>query len=487
MSIGQSGASGKPEATLFGHPRGLTYLFATEMWERFAYYGMRAILILYLVNFLLLPGHVESVVGFAALRSFFEWMVGHPLDIQPISSMIYGFYTGFVYLTPFFGGIIADRWIGQRYSVIIGGVIMAIAEFVLMVPNLFLLGLSLLILGNGFFKPNISTQVGNLYKPGDSRIDRAYSIFYVGINVGAFFSPLICGSLAEDPAFGYHWGFFAAGIGMVIGQIVYLFALRTLPPDRIARMTAKNEVKKKLSGQDWKAVIAIILLCIPVTFFWATYEQQGNTINLWAQNFSDRRLIPGLINWEIPVTWFQAFNPFMIFAFTPIVVALWGWQSKRGSEPNTVTKMALGLLLLAISYLVMVAAAYVSPAGGASWLWMLVFYAIITMGELYLSPIGLALVARVAPASILSMMMGLWFITNFTGNLLEGYIGSFFSQMDKVHFFLLCSGIGAAAAFVTWLFNFPLRPILDAKPEIPQPLVAEPQAEPHMEPSPREG
>ena len=467
---------------LFGHPIGLSYLFATEMWERFAYYGMRAILVLYLVNYLLLPGQAEHVAGYATIKGLFEGMVGHELGVQPFSSMIYGFYTGFVYLTPFFGGIIADRWLGQRSTVIVGGVIMAIAEFVLFVPSLFFLGLLLLIVGNGFFKPNISTQVGNLYKPGDSRIDRAFSIFYVGINVGAFFSPLVAGTLGESV--GYHWGFFAAGVGMVIGLIIYIFALRTLPSDRVTRMKTTDEEKKPLTSQDWKAVIAIILLCIPVTFFWATYEQQGNTINLWAQNFTNRALIPGIVDWEIPVTWFQAFNPFMIAAFTPLVVMLWGWQSKKGNEPSTVTKMALGLFLLAVSYVVMAVAAWAAPNGGASWLWLFLFFALITLGELYLSPIGLALVARVAPAKILSMMMGMWFITSFTGNLLQGYIGTYFSVMNKESFFLMCAAIGAGAGVLTWLFNFPLKPILDAKP-VAIPELAEPQADPHLEPTAR--
>ncbi|MGN6514964.1 MAG: peptide MFS transporter [Rhizomicrobium sp.] len=486
MATGEAQADATPQ--LFGHPRGLTYLFTTEMWERFSYYGMRAILVLYLTNFLLLQPTVDHVIGYHAIKHLFEVVFngGKPLAIQPFSSLIYGNYTAFVYLTPFFGGIIADRWLGQRYSVIVGGIIMAAGEFILMLPQALFLGLACLIIGNGFFKPNISTQVGDLYKPGDSRIDRAFSIFYVGINVGAFFSPLVCGSLGEDPAFGYHWGFFAAGVGMVVGQIIYLFALRTLPPDRIARVkTAKEEKKKPLTAQDWKAVIALVLLCIPVTFFWATYEQQGNTINLWAQNFTNRHLIPGIIDWEIPVTWFQAFNPFMIFAFTPLVVSLWARQAPRGKEPSTVSKMAIGLFLLAASYLVMALGAYVTGEHGeASWLWMLAFFALITLGELYLSPIGLALVARVAPAQILSAMMGLWFITSFTGNMLQGYIGSFFSQMDKVHFFLLCAAIGAGAGVMTWLFIFPLRPILEAKPAPRPKELAEPQADPHLEPPP---
>ncbi|HWA04025.1 MAG TPA: peptide MFS transporter [Rhizomicrobium sp.] len=475
------------ETTLFGHPIGLSYLFTTEMAERFSYYGMRAILILYLTNVVLLNPIAGDVVGYHELKSLFETLFngGRPLGVQPLSSIIYGNYTAFVYLTPFFGGMIADRWIGQRYSVIVGGVIMALGEFALMQPSLLFVGLAMLIVGNGFFKPNISTQVGNLYKPGDARIDRAYSIFYVGINVGAFFSPLICGTLAEDPAFGYKWGFFAAGVGMVIGLIVYMIALRTLPRDRIARLQARTEEKKPLTSADWKAVIALVLLCIPTSFFWAVYEQQGNTISLWAEQFTNRHLIPGVIDWEIPVTWFQAFNPFMIFAFTPLVVSYWGRQSARGREPTTVTKMALGDFLLALSYVIMAAAAWLSPGGQASWLWLLAFFVVITLGELYLSPIGLALVARVAPPQILSAMMGLWFITSFTGNLLQGYVGSFFSRMDKVSFFLLCAGLAFGAAVVTWLFNAPLKSTLESKPEKPLPAL-EPQPEADGEPRPAE-
>jgi POT family proton-dependent oligopeptide transporter len=459
------------EKSLFGHPRGLTWLFTTEMWERFSYYGMRAILVLYLTNFLLLPGASAHVLGYESVKHVLELIFngGRPLGVQPLSSVIYGNYTAFVYLTPLFGGMIADRWIGQRYTVIIGGITMAIAQFVLMVPQLFFIGLLLLIIGNGFFKPNISTQVGNLYKPGDARVDRAFSIFYVGINIGAAASPIICGSWLGE-TYGYSWGFFAAGVGMIVGLIIYLSALRTLPPDRIARVKSHTETKKPLTSDDWKAVIALILLCIPTSLFWATYEQQGNTINLWAQDFTDRRLIPGLIDWQIPVETFQSFNPVMIFLFTPLVVYFWGRQSKRGKEPSTVMKMALGNVLLSLSFLIMAAAAFTMGGGHASWLWLLGFFVVITFGELYLSPIGLALVARVAPTQILSMMMGLWFITSFTGNQLQGYIGSFFSTMDKTQFFLLCAGLGLLAALVTWAFDRPLRPILESrsvKQEVP--------------------
>ncbi|MDE2352494.1 MAG: oligopeptide:H+ symporter, partial [Alphaproteobacteria bacterium] len=199
------------ERTVFGHPIGLTYLFSTEMAERFSYYGMAAIFMYYLTEQLLLPGHVEHVIGYSLIKSAFESVLG-PLSPTQMAADLFGLYTGLVYLTPFFGGLIADRYWGQRYTVILGGVLMASGQFALTQDSLFFIGLLLMIIGNGFFKPNISTQVGNLYKAGDSRIDRAYSIFYVGINIGAMLAPLVCGTLGEEV--GWHWGFFAAGVGL---------------------------------------------------------------------------------------------------------------------------------------------------------------------------------------------------------------------------------------------------------------------------------
>ncbi len=454
------------ERQLFGHPRGLTFLFTTEMWERFSYYGMRAILVLYLTKYLLLSPHDETIWGYHAVKGFFEALTGSHLDAQPFSSLIYGTYTGLVYFTPIIGGWLADQVFGQRKMVIAGAVIMAAGEFTLMLDQAVFLGLLLLIIGNGCFKPNISTQVGALYKPGDSRIDRAYSIFYVGINVGAFFSPLVCGTLGENV--GWHYGFLAAGVGMVIGLVIYLFAIRTLPPDNLARRTAAKSEKKGLTGEDWRAVVALIALCIPAIFFWATYEQQGNTLALFADTNTDRRLIPGLINWQIPVTWFQAFNPFMIFAFTPFIVALWGAQAKAGKEASTVTKMAMGCIMVAISYLVLAGAVYVTPPGTqASWLWLFAFFVFITLGELYVSPVGLSLFARVAPIQVASVMMGAWLATSFLGNFLAGYIGSYWERMPHTNFFLLCAAIIAIAGVVVWFFNAPLKPILDASKSEP--------------------
>jgi POT family proton-dependent oligopeptide transporter len=443
-----SAAAAEPQPELFGHPRALGFLFATEMWERFSYYGMRALLVLYMVKYLLLPAQAGNVLGLASFKSALEAVFG-PLDVQPFASQIYGFYTGLVYLTPILGGLLADRVLGQRRTVILGAALMAIGHFTMAFEHLFLLALTLLILGNGCFKPNISTQVGSLYAPGDRRRDRAFSIFYVGINLGAFLAPLVCGTLGEN--YGWHYGFAAAGVGMTTGLVVYLLATPKLPRDAFA----KREAHAPLARRDWQAIGAILVLMLPVSLFWATYEQQGNTIVLWASDFTDRHVTAGF---EIPVTWFQALNPFMIFAFTPFIVALWRRQGAR--EPSTVMKMSIGLFLNAASWLIMVAAARATGTGQASWLWLFCYFVVITVGELYLSPTSLSWVTKVAPASVLSMMMGLWLATSFIGNFLAGYIGTFWSSMAKGDFFLLLALISAAAGLIIALLARPLRSIV---------------------------
>src|SRR5215469_2241182 len=403
---------------LFGHPRALAFLFGTEMWERFSYYGMRALLVLYLVKYLLLPGHSEQVIGLATLRGVLEGVFG-PLGTQPFASQIYGLYTGFVYLTPVFGGILADRVLGHRRTVVIGAILMAIGHFMMAFEPLLLFALLALILGNGAFKPNMSAQVGDLYVAGDPRRDRAYSIFYVGINLGAFLAPLVCGTLGEE--LGWHYGFTAAGVGMTIALAIYLYAMPTLPPDELHKAMAAGIENKPLDPNERRGILALIALFVPTTLFWATYEQQGNTIMLWADDYTDRTI--NLILWrgEIPITWFQAFNPFMIFVFTPFVIALWAWQARRGREPSTVTKMSIGCLGVTLANLIMVAAAWQAAGDEASWLWLLGYFVVITIGELYLSPIGLSLVSKVAPVRMVSMLMGLWLATSFAGNLIAGF------------------------------------------------------------------
>src|SRR6201993_3856470 len=233
----------RERAQLFGHPRGLTFLFTTEMWERFSYYGMRSLLVLYMTKFLLLEDHSGNVIGLGPLKRALEGVFG-PLDVQPLSSQIWGLYTGLVYFTPIFGGLLADRVLGQRRTVIIGAALMAIGHFMMAVEQLFLFALLALILGSGCFKPNISTQVGGLYTPSDHRRDRAYSIFYVGINLGAFLAPLICGTLGEKV--GWHYGFATAGVGMCLGLAIYLYALPLLPPDELHRAQAAGLARTPL-------------------------------------------------------------------------------------------------------------------------------------------------------------------------------------------------------------------------------------------------
>ena len=427
---------------LFGHPKGLTFLFTTEMWERFSYYGMRALLVLYMTKYVLVPGHAGSVIGLSGVKSALETIFG-PLDVQPLSSQIYGFYTALVYLTPIFGGLLADRVLGQRRTVVIGATLMAIGHFLMAVEQLLLFALLALILGNGAFKPNISTQVGWLYPPGDHRRDRAYSIFYVGINVGAFLAPLVCGTLGLKA--GWHCGFAAAGVGMLIGLSIYLYATPLLPADELQKARAAHAERRPLTRNEWRGITAILALFVPTALFWATYEQGGNTIVLWADANTDRTIDFLGFTAEIPTTWFLAFNPFMIFAFTPFVVALWTRQAANGSEPSTISKMALGCAGVALSYLVMAAAAWHAGPGQASWLWLFAYFVIITVGELYLSPVGLSLVTKIAPARILSMMMGVWLATSFIGGFLAGWLGSFWSRMEKPEFFLMIAAIATLA------------------------------------------
>jgi proton-dependent oligopeptide transporter, POT family len=447
---------------LFGHPRGLTFLFTTEMWERFSYYGMRSLLVLYMTKYLLLAGHSGSVIGLDGLKRALESVFG-PLDVQPLSSQIWGLYTGLVYFTPIFGGLLADRVLGQRRTVVIGAVLMAFGHFMMAVEQLFLFALAALILGSGCFKPNISTQVGGLYAPGDARRDRAYSIFYVGINLGAFLAPLVCGTLGETA--GFHYGFAAAGVGMVIGLCIYLYALPALPPDVMRKVQGEHAVRKRLDPSERRAVIALLALFVPNSLFWAAYEQMGNTIVLWADANTDRS-IDALhlfdVTAQIPTTWFLAFNPFMIFAFTPFVVALWARQAARDAEPSTISKMALGCFGVAAAYLIMVGAAFVAggasgDAGKASWLWLLAYFVVITLGELYLSPVGLSFVTKVAPMRLISLMMGVWLATSFTGGFLAGYIGSFWSRMAKPEFFLLVAAVAALAGVMILLYRPPLK------------------------------
>jgi proton-dependent oligopeptide transporter, POT family len=432
-----------------GHPRGLAVLFATETWERFSYFGNAALVVLYMVKYLLDPGRVETVLGFGAVKAALEFLFGK-LDPQPLASQLFGFYTGLAYFTPILGGLIADRVLGQRRTVIVGGVLMAIGHFMMAFEALFLPALLALILGIGAFKPNISVQVGALYPPGDHRRDRAYSIFYVGINIGAFAAPLVCGTLAVH--YGWHYGFGAAGLGMLVSLAIYLYGTRDLPADELPRARDAVGETKPLDRDQRRAVLALIGICALVTFFWAAYDQQGNTIVLWAEDFTDRSIDLAFWQGEIPSPWFLALNPLMIFVLTPLIVRRWARQGARGTEAAPVSKMAFGCLCVALANLVMVAAA--SAAGGkASPLWLVGYFALATIGELHLAPVGLALISRLAPARMLSLMMGVWFAATLPADILAGFLGGFWSTMSKPNFFLLIASVAAFASVAIWVFQ----------------------------------
>jgi proton-dependent oligopeptide transporter, POT family len=490
--------------TFMGHPVGLFVLFFTEMWERFSYYGMRGLLKLYMVNYLFITarqtlqgkaydgsGNPDDVIGWGFVKSFLPTIspetlaqcVGEKVKalvaenpgmaeslvhsiasqkcaVEPNASLLYGLYTSLVYLTPVLGGLVADKYLGQKKSVYVGAIIMALGQFVLFgADNLFFIGLLLIILGNGFFKPNIATQVGSLYPPGDSRRDGAFTIFYMGVNLGAFICNLICGTLAA--LYGWRYGFLAAGVGMCIGLAVQGFGRNALAPDTLqARQQGKavKQEKQPLTANEWKRVGALAVLCLLNVVFWAVYEQQGNTMQTWAD---EKSVWP---SWASS-TWFQSVNPFFIFLFAPFLDRFWTWQSKRGTEPSSVAKMAIGCFILGGSFILMVAGARIVGDGKGSLFWPVFCTMLLTIGELYLSPVGLSLVTKVAPVRIVSLMMGVWYLSSFAGNFLSGYIGQFYTSMSKESFFLMLLVLGFGAGVAISLFNKPLKKAM--QPEAP--------------------
>ncbi|MBY0371842.1 peptide MFS transporter [bacterium] len=423
------------------------------MWERFSYYGMRALLVMYMYSYLLAdPARAAQVLGYSTLEG---WLIGvfGPLTVKQMSSQLYGLYTGFVYFTPFFGGMIADRILGQRKSVYIGGVLMAIGHFLMASEQLFLWALLFLILGNGFFKPNISTQVAGLYADGDPRRDRAYTIFYMGINLGAIFSPLVCGTLGQ--MVGWHWGFGAAGVGMVLGLITYALGNKLIPGDVIKHKDGHVAEKRPMTREEWGSVASLAVLCMLTVLFWAIYEQQGNTLQIWA----DERTNWTFFGVTVPSTWFQLMNPVLIIILAPLLNIVWAKQAARGKEPGSVSKMAIGCFLCGAAYIFMILAAGAVPAGErGSLLWLFGCVFLFTVGELYLSPIGLSLVTKVAPKPVVSMMMGVWFLATFFGNYLAGYLGTFYESFaNQSSFFVLLFVLGVLSAAGFLAFKKPLE------------------------------
>lgn len=374
------------------HPKGLYLLFCVEMWERFSFYGMRALVVLYMIQTLL----------YSAQKA----------------GNIYGLYTGFVYLTPLLGGYIADKYLGQRRCITYGALFMCTGLFMLAFApkNFFLISLFLMIIANGFFKSNISSVLGLLYGNNNEKKDSAFTIFYMGINLGAFLSPLICGALAVK--FGFEYGFAAAGVGMLIGLCLYkifenkLLGEHGLYPVSSSKCSDGVE-QENLTKAQKNRLIALILLMIFTVPFWVCFEQAGSSLTLFAQ-YNTNRFILGH---EIPTGYFQSLNPLFIITLAPLMSSLWEALRAKNREPSSVAKFTAALFLISTAYIIMTFAGSCSGKHLVSPTWLICAYFVMTVAELCLSPIGLSLVSKLAPRKYLSLTMGCWFLTSFIGNL----------------------------------------------------------------------
>ncbi|MEE9303174.1 MAG: peptide MFS transporter [Thiotrichaceae bacterium] len=473
------------------HPKGLYVLFFTEMWERFSYYGMRALLVLYLVNHL-------------------EFDRANALEI-------YATYTGLVYLTPVLGGYLADRYLGNHRAILIGAIVMALGHFAMAFEHLLYVALGLLVIGNGFFKPNISTLVGQLYQEDDERRDSGFTLFYMGINLGAFLSPLVCGTLGE--MFGWHYGFAAAGVGMLLGLLIFLYGQHLLTPVNTAQTQIINRTDwvviatlstlsclavwtvvtlfpllhrewdelgqlaqliltlAMLAGlmavltRGWNRfsslqkierdrVIAILILGMFVIFFWMGFEQAGGTLNLFADKATDRNVF----DWQIPASYFQSLNPLLILLLAPLFSMLWIRLDRSRFALSIPVKMGLGMIVLGVGFVVMaMAQSHADQIGKVSPGWLVLVYLLHTIGELLLSPIGLSMVTKLAAAKIVSMMMGIWFGFMAIASYLAGRLESLIQHWDiPLYWFLVISSCGAGLLLILispWLGRLMHQPI----------------------------
>jgi POT family proton-dependent oligopeptide transporter len=440
-------------ATFLGHPKGLAYLAFTEAWERFSYYGMTALLVLYMVNQLLLPGHVEHVVGFAAFRGAIEGVFG-PLSTQALASQIFGLYSGFVYFTPLLGGWVADRWIGQRNAVVLGALSMSGGHLAMAFDQSFLLALLLLVVGSGLLKGNISAQVGGLYPRDDeARRTRGFAIFSTGINFGAVVGPLLCGFLGER--YGWHIGFGTAALFMLAGLATYLSGYRHLP----TKVKRQVLAAAPMTGRDWKAVGALAAVMIIAVFQSVGYYQLANVLPVWLQDHADMNAG----GFSIPIPWYQSIDPLFSILFVPVLFGLWRWQQDHGGEPSELGKIGQGAWLCTGANLILVVAIAAAGSHKVSWLWPFLYCALQGIAFLYYWPTLLALVSRAAPAKINATMMGICFLNLFIANNLIGWIGTFYERMTPLAFWLMHAAIAAAGGVLILLFAPILKRALEPR------------------------
>jgi proton-dependent oligopeptide transporter, POT family len=416
--------------TWFGQPRGLTILFLTEMWEIFSYYGMRSLLVYYMTK--------QLLIG------------------QQKASLIYGAYVAMAYFTPIFGGLVADRWLGKRRAVIIGGSVMAAGHFMMAFPPLFYPALATIALGNGLFTPSLPSQIDTLYRPDDPRRSWAYNVYYVGINIGGFLAPLVCGTLGEF--YGWHWGFGAAGVGMLTGLVIYILGGKYLPDQAGVAKRISEPVALASSPAPANLRSTFLLLFavgLSVIVFRGAYEQVGNTVALWADVGINRRSAV----FTIPMTWFQSLNPLLVIMMTPALLARWRKRAELGRADSSMRKMALGALIVAAAYLLLGVVAFAAGDGRASWIWLVLFFAIFTLGELYILPTGLGLFARLAPIGYGATSVAAWYFAISAGTLSAGAVGMLWSTLTHAQFFAVSTAIASIAAVMLFALDRAIKQI----------------------------
>ena len=424
------------DRAFLGHPKGLGYLGFTEACERFSYYSMQTLLVLYMVNYLLVPGRMEKVIGL-------DWLQAHVyggLTGQPLASAIFGTYTALVYFTPIFGGILADRVLGRTNTLILGGVLMALGHFLMAIESAFVFALLSLLLGVGAFKGNIASQVGALYGPNDLRRAMAFQIFYIFINVSVIVAPLISGTLGQKV--GWHYGFGCAGVVMVLGLIIFLMGRRWLPAEDRPRKTEAH-VREKLSRDDWMNVIALIILIPVMAIALLTNQQIFNAYLVWGDQQFDLTLLNNTSSWLITV------DATLSFSMLVAVAAFWKWWGTRHREPDEISKMIIGSFFTIAGALCLFMAALTQPAGGkVAIFWPLMFHLLNSIGFAHILPISLALFSKIAPRQINATVIGLYYLAFFMANAVVGWVGGLYSSLPTTTFWLIhaaSAGVGLVA------------------------------------------
>ncbi len=442
---------GARERTFFGEPRGLAYLSFTEAWERFSYYGMTALLVLYMTQQLLLPGHVENIAGFAGFRAALESVFG-PMTTLALASQIVGLYTGFVYFTPVLGGVIADRIIGRRSAVIIGAIMMSAGHLAMAFDQSFLLALLLLITGCGLLKGNISTQVGELYDESDGEgRTRGFAIFSMAINFGAFVGPLLCGLLAQ--IYGWHAGFGLAAVLMLIGLFTYISGFKYLADKpRSAPKTGPEAAQQTAASKgEWRIVAALGVVAFITIFQSIGYYQNTNLGLIWINEHVD-------LNWfgfRVPVSWFNSIDALASIVGVPFLVTLWTWQDKHGGEPSDLVKIGIGAWITVAANALLAVAALMTPR--ASVIFPILYDVLLGIGFLYYWPVLLALVSRAAPAKVKATLMGAVFLTLFVANFIIGWIGGLYERMTPAAFWGMEAAISAIGGVLALVLAAPLK------------------------------